>query len=90
MLETGRGIPISLSFVYLNVANELGIPLEPIAAPSHFLTRLQTDSGNLYVDAFDNGRIMDEPECLEWLHGITELPVAEFVDRLSRSMNARL
>mgnify|MGYP002630962343 CR=1 FL=1 len=77
VLETGRGIPISLSLVYLKVANELGIPLEPIAAPSHFLTRLQTDSGNLYVDAFDNGRIMDEAECLAWLHGITELPVAE-------------
>ena len=77
VLETGRGIPISLSLIYLNVANELGIPLEPIAAPSHFLTRLQTDTGNLYVDAFDNGRIMDEPECIEWLHGITELPVAE-------------
>ena len=60
VLETGRVIPISLSLVYLKVANELGIPLEPIAAPSHFLTRLQTDSGNLYVDAFDNGRIMDE------------------------------
>ena len=77
VLETGRGIPISLSLIYLNIANELGIPLEPIAAPSHFLTRLQTDSGNLYVDAFDHGRIMDEAECLEWLHGITELPVAE-------------
>ncbi|MEI6538157.1 MAG: transglutaminase-like domain-containing protein [Planctomycetota bacterium] len=77
VLETGRGIPISLSLIYLNVANELGIPLEAIAAPSHFLTRLQTDSGNLYVDAFDHGRIMDETECLAWLHEITELPVAE-------------
>ena len=77
VLETGRGIPISLSLVYLNVANELGIPLEPISAPSHFLTRLQTDSGNLYIDAFDNGRIMEELECIEWLHGITELPTEE-------------
>jgi len=77
VLETGRGIPISLSLVYLNVANELGIPLEPIAAPQHFLTRLPTDAGNLYVDAFNHGRIMDEAECIAWLREITELPVSE-------------
>lgn len=84
VLETGRGIPISLSLVYLNVANELGIPLEPIAAPSHFLTRLQTDSGNLYIDAFDQGRIMEEQECLAWLHGITERPISELRRSLKR------
>ena len=77
VLETGRGIPISLSLVYLTVANELGIPLEPIAAPNHFITRLQTDSGNLYVDAFDFGRIMDESECVQWLCEKTELPASE-------------
>lgn len=77
VLETGRGIPISLSLVYLYVANELGIPLEPISAPSHFLTRLPTESGNLYIDAFDDGRIMDEAECVAWLGGITELPAEE-------------
>jgi regulator of sirC expression with transglutaminase-like and TPR domain len=77
VLETGRGIPISLSVIYLSVANNLGIPLEPIAAPAHFLTRLQTDSGNLYVDAFDQGRIMLEDECLNWLHQMTELPLTE-------------
>lgn len=77
VLETGRGIPISLSVIYLSVANSLGIPLEPIAAPSHFLTRLPTDNGHIYVDAFDNGRLMSEEECVSWLHGITELPLAE-------------
>lgn len=77
VLETGRGIPISLSVVYLTVANELGIPLEPIAAPQHFITRLQTDAGNLYVDAFDGGRVMSEAECVHWLHEKTELPVSE-------------
>ncbi|MCA9036959.1 MAG: tetratricopeptide repeat protein [Planctomycetaceae bacterium] len=77
VLETGRGIPISLSLIYLFVANNLGIPLEPIAAPAHFLTRLPTDHGNLYVDAFDSGRIMDEEECVSWLHDLTELPISE-------------
>lgn len=94
VLETGRGIPISLSVIYLSVANDLGIPLEPIAAPAHFLTRLSTDSGFLYVDAFDQGRIMREAECLTWLHQMTELPIAELRHSLkpvdSRSIIIRM
>jgi len=85
VLETGRGIPISLSLVYLTVANELGIPLEAISAPQHFITRLQTDSGNLYIDAFDQGRIMDEAECLTWLREKTELSTSELRRSLKRA-----
>lgn len=77
VLETGRGIPISLSVLYLSVAGQLGIPLEAIAAPAHFLTRLPTDHGFFYVDAFDQGRIMLEGECLQWLHELTELSVPD-------------
>lgn len=89
VLETGRGIPISLSLLYLKVANELGIPLEPIGAPHHFLTRLQTDQGNLYVNAFEQGRIMDEMECIEWLHGVTEMPLSE-VRRMLKPVDERM
>ncbi len=77
VLETGRGIPISLSLLYLHVANELGIPLQPISTPARFLTRLQTDSGNLYVDAFDQGRILNEAECISLIREITGSSPAE-------------
>lgn len=77
VLETGRGIPISLSVLYMAVANELGIPLIGVGAPSHFLTQLETDQGVLYVDAFRSGHIMNDRECVQWLHELTELPKAE-------------
>jgi regulator of sirC expression with transglutaminase-like and TPR domain len=77
VLATGRGIPISLSLLYLHVANELGIPLQPISTPARFLTRLQTDSGNLYVDAFDRGRILNEVECIALIREITGATAAE-------------
>jgi regulator of sirC expression with transglutaminase-like and TPR domain len=84
VLRTGRGIPISLSLIYLHVANELGIPLEPVGAPARFLTRLATDGGNLYVDAFDHGRILDEQECIELIRGLSGLPAAEVRRSLRR------
>lgn len=77
VLETGRGIPISLSVIYMAVANELGIPLTGISAPSHFITQLRTDHTVLYVDPFRNGHIMEEAECVRWLHELTELPPAD-------------
>ena len=82
VIDSGRGIPISLSVLYMAVANELGIPLVGVAAPSHFLTQLNTDSGPLYVDAFRGGVIMDERECVEWLGELTELPSSEIYPSL--------
>jgi len=76
VVETGRGIPISLSVIYMAIANELGIPLVGVGAPSHFLTQLETDRGVLYVDAFRRGHIMNDRECVQWLHELTELPKA--------------
>lgn len=82
VLESGRGLPITLSVVYMAVARELGIPLEGIAAPSHFITRLNSDAGIVYVDPFRGGHVMDEVECVEWLHEITELPTADIYPTL--------
>ncbi|XP_071065906.1 F-box only protein 21 isoform X5 [Dasypus novemcinctus] len=33
------GIPISMSLLYLTIARQLGVPLEPVNFPSHFLLR---------------------------------------------------
>ncbi|MEY3174052.1 MAG: hypothetical protein RLZZ436_1966 [Planctomycetota bacterium] len=85
VLRNGRGIPISLSVVYLHVANELGIPLEPISTPVRFLTRLATDQGNLYIDAFDQGRILDEAECIALIRQLSGLPVSEVRRSLKRA-----
>lgn len=82
VLESGRGLPITLSVIYMAVASELGIPLEGIAAPSHFLTRLNSDAGVIYIDPFRRGLVMDEVDCVEWLHEVTELPTADIYPTL--------
>ena len=90
VLDSGRGIPISLSLIYMAIANELGIPLVGVAAPSHFLTQLQTDRGVVYVDAFRQGHIMDERECVQWLHELTELPLAEIRPALKPTSDRKI
>jgi len=58
VIETRRGIPISLSVLYVAVANQAGLALNGVAAPGHFMTRYDAISGPLFVDAFDGGEIL--------------------------------
>lgn len=72
-----RGIPISLSILYMAVARAIGLDLKGVAAPQHFLTRFDGIEGTIYLDPFVGGRIMDRDEVLHFLHEITNMPESE-------------
>jgi regulator of sirC expression with transglutaminase-like and TPR domain len=88
VIQTKGGIPISLSLVYMAVASRLGITLEGVAAPMHFLTRYDGVEGPLFLDAFNGGHIMRGPECVRWLHELTGLPRTQIKPAL-RATDAR-
>ena len=50
VIETGRGLPITLSILYMAVAQRVGIDLRGVSAPMHFLTRYEAVDGTLFVD----------------------------------------
>ncbi len=72
-----RGIPISLSILYMAVARAIGLDLQGVAAPQHFLTRFDGIEGTVFLDPFVGGRLMDRDECLHFLHEITSMPESE-------------
>lgn len=74
VIETGRGIPISLSVLYMAVAQKVGIDLQGVCAPLHFLTRSESVRGPLFLDAFSHGRLLTPRECRDWLCRISRLP----------------
>src|SRR5258708_12451501 len=56
VLDRRRGIPITLSVVYLEVARRLGAPLVGVGLPAHFLAKWPfplEPGGALFVNAFD-------------------------------------
>ncbi|XP_065892480.1 F-box only protein 21-like isoform X2 [Dysidea avara] len=64
VLETRKGIPITLCCLYASVAKRLGLKLEPVNAPRHFLLKLPSESSGeeiTYIDAFNRGRISHQP-----------------------------
>jgi regulator of sirC expression with transglutaminase-like and TPR domain len=63
VMDRRRGIPISLSAVYLFVARRLGLPVVGIGMPGHFLCRYQTSIEEFYIDPFHRGKLLSRVEC---------------------------
>jgi regulator of sirC expression with transglutaminase-like and TPR domain len=67
VLDRGVGIPLTLSIVFLEVGWRLGLPLEGVNFPGHFLVRFQGDALNLLIDPFDSGNTRFEDQAQELL-----------------------
>jgi regulator of sirC expression with transglutaminase-like and TPR domain len=55
VLERRTGIPITLSIVYLEVGRRLGLRVQGISFPGHFLVKLRLAGGQLVLDPFAGG-----------------------------------
>ncbi|OUS10173.1 hypothetical protein A9Q90_01710 [Gammaproteobacteria bacterium 54_18_T64] len=57
VLETRRGIPISLALVYISVGEALGLCIEGVGFPGHFLLKLSV-AGNVQVVEGDQQEVV--------------------------------
>ncbi|MFO1435438.1 MAG: tetratricopeptide repeat protein [Gammaproteobacteria bacterium] len=55
VIERRLGIPITLSIVYLEIGWRLGLALEGVSFPGHFLVKLSVDSGEIVLDPYSGG-----------------------------------
>lgn len=62
VLQRRLGNPISLAVVQLEVAHRLGVPLDGVSFPGHFLVRLPVEDGMLVMDPFNRGRPLNAEE----------------------------
>lgn len=57
VLESHKGIPISLGILYILVAQRLGIDLEPVCMPGRFVVGCFLEQAPFYIDPFERGAI---------------------------------
>ncbi len=67
VLDRRTGNPISLSLVYLFVARRLKLPMTGIGLPGHFICRYQTSKREVYMDAFNRGKLLSKADCIKYL-----------------------
>lgn len=62
VIEHKAGIPITLAILYLRITRALNFKMYPVSFPGHFLVKhvLEDNSGEIIVDPFNAGRIMDD------------------------------
>ena len=67
VLASRRGIPISLAVLFAAVCARVGVPLDPIGLPGHFLlaTRPLPERGRerVFVDVFHECKLLDLTDC---------------------------
>jgi regulator of sirC expression with transglutaminase-like and TPR domain len=67
VLDRGLGIPLTLAIVLLEVGWRLGLPVEGVNFPGHFLVRFRGDALDLLIDPFDSGKTRFEDQAQELL-----------------------
>jgi len=80
VLDRRVGIPITLSIVYIELGRRLGLPLQGIAFPWHFLVKLPMASGDLVLDPFSGGMLLGEEDLTERLKSIADEHAASVTD----------
>jgi regulator of sirC expression with transglutaminase-like and TPR domain len=67
VLDRRRGIPITLSVVYMEVGRRAGLDVDGVNFPGHFLVRVRDAvsrrARGLIVDPFHAGALLSEQEC---------------------------
>lgn len=75
VIDRRTGIPITLSLLYLEVADRIGFPMVGIGMPGHFLIRPDFEDAGIYVDAFNQGEILFPEDCQNRISQIYGKPV---------------
>lgn len=95
VLERRKGLPISLGIVYLLVARRIGLELEPVGMPGHFLVGCFTEGEPFFIDAFEQGAFRTAAELTEALRDqghepsladLSPAPVREVLARCCRNL----
>jgi regulator of sirC expression with transglutaminase-like and TPR domain len=67
VIDRHTGIPITLTVLYMEVARRVGLHVEGVGMPGHFIAKLATDDGELFIDTFNGGRLFGEVGCADLL-----------------------
>ena len=92
VMERKQGIPITLSVLYMEVARRVGLELEGVGFPGHFLVKYVGAEEEIIIDPFHQGEVRFTEELEEMLDGLYRGKLAlrpEFLSPLSKKQILR-
>jgi regulator of sirC expression with transglutaminase-like and TPR domain len=70
VIDRRTGIPITLSIIYMAVAQRVGLSLLGVGMPGHFLVK-QAGPPEIYADPFNGGRLIDAAGCAKLVEDVS-------------------
>ena len=64
VIDERRGIPITLSIIYSEIARRIGHSLRGVGMPGHYLLAAGRGASEVFIDPFNNGGLLSRKECL--------------------------
>jgi len=92
VIERKMGIPISLSVLYMEVAQRTGLPLYGVSFPGHFLVKYSDDRERIVIDPFNAGEVKSREslgQLLESLYGGKVTLVDDFLEPVTKKQIIR-
>ncbi|MBE7412330.1 MAG: transglutaminase-like domain-containing protein [Leptospiraceae bacterium] len=81
VIQSKKGIPISLSVVYLLVANRLRLPVYGTNIPLHFILQYESENFTTFIDPFHGGILLEKSTCEKFLRANGYEDVSKFFDK---------
>jgi regulator of sirC expression with transglutaminase-like and TPR domain len=85
VIERKTGIPITLSVLYMEVAQRVGLTLDGVGFPGHFLVKWVGDGEEIVIDPFNSGEIMSRENIDKMLFDLYGGKVVFYSDLLASS-----
>jgi len=91
VIDRKTGIPITLAVLYMGIGRRVGLPLQGVSFPGHFLVRMRLRGGTLVLDPFAGGAPQSEDDLRERLKRVipkgaagnvplADLPLEQFLE----------
>ena len=80
VLESRRGNPITLSVIYMLVAQKLKLPIHGVNLPNLFILTYKDDNHQFYINTFNRGLIFSKQDIENYINELHLVPQKSFFE----------
>ncbi|HEX6768689.1 MAG TPA: tetratricopeptide repeat protein [Candidatus Binatia bacterium] len=100
VIERKRGLPITLSILYMEVGQRIGLTIDGVGFPGHFLVKTKSETDEIIIDPFNAGDVKSHEDLqamLDQIYGgkvrlhrdlLAALPKRQILKRMLANLKA--
>jgi regulator of sirC expression with transglutaminase-like and TPR domain len=90
VIDRRTGVPITLSVIYMEVARRIDVAVLGVGLPYHFVVEVPTVTEEIFIDPFNEGRLMTRDDCVQLVKNISHGREALTPDEIDIVDNERI